>query len=507
MATFTRRNAWDHNGTFDNPDLLWYAMGVREMQSRFLDDPTSWWFFAAIHGDDWRTIMAPPKVPVTPRPSQSVIDQYWAQCQHGSWYFPPWHRGYLYAIENILRQIIKDIDGPDDWALPYWNYFGPGDEFKIPPAFTEQTLPDGSANPLLVDERYGPNNDRNIFIPLAFWGITQECQRKTEYTGAQPDYYGGEVTLFEHSDYDKRGSLEDNPHNIVHGAIGGQTPSGLQGGLMSDPETAALDPVFYLHHCNIDRMWAAWNADGKDNPTDPDWLNGPTAVGERMFYMPKPDQTPWKYTPSMVNDISQLDYTYDDLSLGVPSGSLNKNALRLRNFGLTSDESKLLGDMNLKANSELVGANNGAIKLDAKGVRTTVDLDTRGWRTVAKSLTNAKANLRKISDANNFPDQVYLQLEGVKGKEDSIVCSVSVNQKYAGHISLFGLRNASKKDSKHGASGLTIRLDITKIVDQLHMDNHLDLNSLDVLIQPVNVVAEGNELTIDRVSVYRKGQL
>ncbi|WP_369420946.1 tyrosinase family protein [Algibacter mikhailovii] len=26
--------------------------------------------------------------------------------------------------------------------------------------------------------------------------------------------------------------------------------------------TAALDPIFFLHHANIDRMWDAWNITG-----------------------------------------------------------------------------------------------------------------------------------------------------------------------------------------------------------------------------------------------------
>ena len=51
MAKFTRASAWNKGGTFDNPDLLWYARGVGVMQSRKLDDPTSWWFFGAIHGE------------------------------------------------------------------------------------------------------------------------------------------------------------------------------------------------------------------------------------------------------------------------------------------------------------------------------------------------------------------------------------------------------------------------------------------------------------------------
>ena len=35
----------------------------------------------------------------------------------------------------------------------------------MPPAFAAQTLPDGSANPLYVAMRYGPNADGNIFVP------------------------------------------------------------------------------------------------------------------------------------------------------------------------------------------------------------------------------------------------------------------------------------------------------------------------------------------------------
>lgn len=60
MATFTRRNAWNNAGTFNNPYLFWYAKGVQEMQSRVLDDPTIWWFFAAIHGNDWSRASLPP---------------------------------------------------------------------------------------------------------------------------------------------------------------------------------------------------------------------------------------------------------------------------------------------------------------------------------------------------------------------------------------------------------------------------------------------------------------
>lgn len=512
MTPITRKNAWNNNGTFDNPDLLWYAKGVAEMQARQLSDPTSWWFFAAIHGqyitnnDDpgtpvptgypnWADVPGPPAVPTSPLPSPQLMAQYWDQCQHAGWFFPPWHRGYLYAIENVLRVIIQGMGGPQDWALPYWNYFGPDDQYKIPPAFTSQTMPDGTANPLYVTARYGPNGDGNIFIPTSPWGINEKCQQDTVYTG-DAGYYGGGETGFDHFD-SNTGDLEQNPHNLVHNAIGGQVSDTLWG-LMSDPGLAALDPIFYLHHSNIDRMWAAWTKAGNTNPVDPNWLNGPAASGDRKFYMPNPDKTAWQYTPAMVNDISQLNYTYEDLALTSAPVPVSKHTLRLRNLALAPD-AKNLQPMASNTQSELVGANSGSLVLGASGARTTVKLDTKGWNVVSNSFL-------KASDAS-LPDEVYLQLDGVKGTTDANVYSVSVNNRYAGHVSLFGLRMASAKDSHHGGSGLTIKLNITDIIDELNIGGNTDPGSLDVLIQPATPGAGSGDVTIDRVSVYRKGQI
>lgn len=520
MATFTRKNAWNNSGTFSNPDLLWYARGVGEMQSRSLEDPTSWWFFAAIHGQyatnevnsgtpppsgfpNWANIPGVPKVPVSPLPSSDLLQMYWDQCQHGTWFFPPWHRGYLLAIENVLRTIIKGLGGPSDWALPYWNYFGEGDDYKIPPAFTQQALTDDSANPLYVTARYGPNGDGNIFIPIP--PVSQACQKDTSfYAGVQPNYYGGNATGFANSD-NLPGALEWNPHNKVHTRVGGNSIDSPYSGLMTDPGMAGLDPIFYLHHCNIDRMWAAWNEAGKSNPVDPDWLSGPTATADRKFFMPRPDKTSWQFTPEMVSSISKLDYTYDDLSLGMESEMAGRNVLRLRNLALLSTK-KNITVMESNKEQELVGANNAPLELNASGARTTVKLDSGGWGTVTKSLANAsKAILTEKNAAANLPDEVYLQLEGVKGTADANNYTVAVNHQYAGDISLFGLRKASMKDSHHGGAGLTIRLDITDIIDKLHLSNNIDINSLDVLIQPSGPTAKGGEVTVDRISIYRKG--
>ncbi|CAE6460861.1 unnamed protein product [Rhizoctonia solani] len=46
------------------------------------------------------------------------------------------------------------------------------------------------------------------------------------------------------------GSLE-SPHNLLHLLIGGL-------GHMMDNDYASFDPIFFLHHCNIDRILALW---------------------------------------------------------------------------------------------------------------------------------------------------------------------------------------------------------------------------------------------------------
>src|SRR6201988_4381361 len=103
---FTRQNVWDLGGDWADP-ILWYARGVKAMQARPLSDPSSWRFFGAIHGFDpqlWQQLGV--LSAADQMPSEADASKYWAQCQHGSWYFLPWHRGYLLAFEAIVREAI-----------------------------------------------------------------------------------------------------------------------------------------------------------------------------------------------------------------------------------------------------------------------------------------------------------------------------------------------------------------------------------------------------------------
>ena len=96
----------------------------------------------------------------------------------------------IYKIEEILRDIIQNLGGPNDWALPYWDYFGIGSEYLIPPAFISKTLPDNTLNPLYVNARYGINGNGIISIPLS--RISKKCQQDSSFI----NQYGGGKTGF-----------------------------------------------------------------------------------------------------------------------------------------------------------------------------------------------------------------------------------------------------------------------------------------------------------------------
>ena len=534
MPQYIRNNAWNNGGTFDNPDLLWYAKGVGQMMKRDLNDPTSWWFYAAIHGEyvnpdtawypspaafpAWGYITAPPSLPTKPLPAPALQTLYWNQCQHGSWYFLPWHRGYLMALEIQLRHDIVAQGGPDTWALPYWNYFGGegGSQFQMPPAFAQQTLPDGSPNPLYLTMRYGPDGDGDIYVPTAAGEAAhpndpnlppaanevteQPALSETQFSKADPLYgFGGPDTGFSH-DGGHFGRLESNPHNKVHVYVGGAPSDSSIYGLMADPGTAALDPIFYLHHCNIDRLWGVWNAGGNENPTAPSWLDGPA----QRFAMPDLNGQPWYYTPAMVTDLGALDYGYEEL-VAQPAAE-PELATRLSALGAPAAALKAAAQPAAPRQPELLGANNGPLRIQAGGTQTVVKMDPRVRSQTAASLTQAAQTA--------LPDKAFLKLENVRGTFDATVLRVFVQSPAAGAdtnnalladtVALFGLRRASASDGQHGGEGLTLVLDITHIIDQLHLAGGLTADALQVDIVPNRPLPEGGAVEVGRVSVYRQ---
>jgi tyrosinase len=154
-----------------------------------------------------------------------------------------------------------------------------------------------------------------------------------------------------------------------------------------------------------------------------------------------------------------------------------------------------------------VGASEGNLPIRGAAARTTVALK----QDVRQKLV---ASLRAASETAP-PDRVYLQLDQVRGVRDSYVLSVYINlpdnakpedhpELLAGSVSLFGLRKASFRDGGHGGEGLTFILDITEIVDRLHLENKLDVDSLVITIVPHQEVGDEARITVGRISIYRQ---
>jgi tyrosinase len=328
---------------------------------------------------------------------------------------------------------------------------------------------------------------------------------------AQAPEFGGIETdpLFSHSG-NTNGDLENQPHNYVHGLVGGfiqnSDPNQWQNnGLMSMPPTAALDPIFWLHHCNIDRLWEGWNTMGNVNPTDPAWLQGPAGSGERAFVMPMPDGTEWTYTPSDVVDIAALGYSYDVL----PAAPAPQPSVFLRRLRAAPVEEGNAAMTDRKTETELVGASESRISL-ARRTKVPVRMDSEGADKVQEGFAAA---LRSAAPAR--PGRVFLNLENVRGAADSMTYKVYVNvpegenaedhpERLAGTIGLFGISRATESDGPHGGNGVSFSLDITRVLGDLHLEEDFDPSALQVELVPRNESGVEPDVTVDRVSIYRE---
>jgi tyrosinase len=509
----TRRNVWELGGDWAD-QLLWYARGVKAMKARALNDPIGWRFYGAIHGifpQLWRQLGY--LSTSEQLPSRSDINTFWNQCQHGSWYFLPWHRGYLLAFEAIVRDAVIQQGGPADWALPYWNYFKPNQN-RLPTAFASPDWPDGTGdNPLYVEPRYGPNNDGTVIVPVDM--INLDALADPDFAGdaggGSPGF-GGVDTGFSHSG-NVHGGIESQPHDFVHGLVGGGDPQSGLPGLMSDPDLAGLDPIFWLHHANIDRLWQVWrdNPATHVDPTDPNWLDGPEAVGERAFRLPMPNGTTWTYTPRQMSDLAALGYDYDDVSA---PRAMPQMVGRLQRFGVSATAAEARArstTMRGHKTVELLGANNQSLRLVGNQAVASVGLDPAVQRKVSASLRGVAAA------APTVPDRIFLNLENVRGIEDATTFKVYINvpegedpanypDHLAGSIALFGVRKATVTDGQHAGDGLTFVIEITRIVDRLHLAGAFDANQLHVRLVPLRPVPERAQISIGRISVFRQSR-
>ena len=142
------------------------------------------------------------------------------RCPHSIPYFFAWHRGYVYYFERQLRAVCGD----SQLVLPYWDYY---------------------TNPTLPAEFTNPSADNPLYEPSRVNNNVRDALSMAPFSSTLTNFPTNSANAFEPS-------FESAPHNLVHNLIGG---------VMSDM-LSPTDPIFWLHHANVDRLWVAWVSAG-----------------------------------------------------------------------------------------------------------------------------------------------------------------------------------------------------------------------------------------------------
>jgi tyrosinase len=172
---------------------------------------------------------------------------------HSNPRFLPWHRIYLLRLEELLMMVDPTV------CIPYWKS---SEEQAFPswllPFTPTVTLAGG---PHLVNRNIG------AFATL-------------------PDAASVAAALA-NGTFNPFASALEGVHNSGHVWVGGT---------MQSIRTAPADPVFWMHHAEIDRLWSVWQ---ETHPTEHPPLAGAAAVMD-----------PWSETEVDTRDIEALGYTY-----------------------------------------------------------------------------------------------------------------------------------------------------------------------------------------------------
>jgi tyrosinase len=211
-----------------------------------------------------------------------------------------------------------------------------------------------------------------------------------------------------------------------------------------------------------------------------------------------------------MSDLSKLGYDYDDLS--APPGHRLLVA-RLQDLGAGPAVATAAARRTPMAKTvELLGANKQSIRLSGTEARSSVSLDSAVQQKVSAGL---RAMATTAAASAKAPDRIFLNLENVRGLSDATAFNVYVNlpdgadpAKYpdnlAGSIALFGVRKASVANAKHAGNGLTFVLEITHVIDKLHLAGAFDANQLHVRLVPLRPVPDEAQISIEGISIFRQ---
>ncbi|KZP16341.1 Di-copper centre-containing protein [Athelia psychrophila] len=311
-------------------------------------------------------------------------------CTHRSVLFPTWHRPYVTLLEQAIQAKAATIaQGYQDkmrWnnaattlRQPFWDWARnaiPPDEIISLKQVTI-TTPDGKRtkfdNPFLKFKFPSAKSTSTFQPPYRGWGTTLRCP-PTEAANAQSDVDELKETLSDAQPELTRDTLAlltlvhtwptfsnratstgsftnslEAIHDSIHVYVGGQF------GHMQDPAVAAFDPIFYLHHCNVDRLFALWSA---VNPGV--WVTqqqGPAGVvwNSNTELQPFWNANTTRWRSAGIQATSTFNYTYPEFqNIDASSTSSIKN-------DILDVVNALYGDVTLGLNASLPASLSGQI--------------------------------------------------------------------------------------------------------------------------------------------------
>jgi tyrosinase len=213
----------------------------------------------------------------------------WHEDRLGLNRFLAWHRKYLTEFEKSLGRSDIELTGTKSpLGLPYWRW---SKNRRFPSWLTDLLPIFGSGGPgtPVEDRKNGVNvSDRSEELPK----IEQINYLLKNYANLVPATEDA-LNDYERFTYCLEGYVSGLPaHNHVHAWVDG----------VMNSDWSPADPIFWLHHCEVDRLWAIWQSTHKSSH--------PPYSSQALQLKPWNDTN--YYT---VLDTELVGYRYDTLSV------------------------------------------------------------------------------------------------------------------------------------------------------------------------------------------------
>ena len=225
--------------------------------------------------------------------------------------FLPWHREYILRFEQELQGVLGDAN----FGLPSWDWAADaaltnpidpvqavvwrddfmgwqGDPVTSGPFRQGEWVTVSSGN---LIRQFGTN------VP----SLPTQAQVNAALETAiydTPPWHSASASSFRNLLEGWQPAGGPHLHNRVHVWVGGSML----------PDTSPDDPVFFLHHCNVDRIWALWQTCNPQVPYAPTNDVATAPPGHRLNDQMFPWTNPGDRTIADLLEITALGYSYDD---------------------------------------------------------------------------------------------------------------------------------------------------------------------------------------------------